>query len=373
MNNVTTLTVAQQRLEQQKQAIRDTLNRMKPAMSNVLPKTMTPERMSQIAYVAIRRNPKLLECSPDSIRTSLMTASILGLEPSGPLGHGALIPYKGECQFQVMYQGYLDLARRSGFIRDVQVRPVYAGDAYHFRYGLDPNITHEPLQGAGAENPDRQVIAVYCIIRLIKGGVQWDQMSMGEALAHAKRYSQSWDDRKQEFKAGSVWADNPVAMALKTILKRVLKLCPKSPELGLAMVIDDHAERGDRVSVEKIDDVYDIDVEPAASLASLAPPTEPDRAPLDLAQFRAGTEDNRGHGEEGIDDLHQALEKSLSLPCDVDDFRDIETAAADARVMMKAVADHVMTTMGFTEYGALTKGRKVEVIRWIRAQRRHTS
>src|SRR6185295_7827853 len=90
------------------------LESLKSSIRQVLPKHLTPERMAMIAFTAMRQNPELMKCSRESIIGSIMTASILGLEPSGPLGHGALIPYKGECQFQPMYQGLLDLARRSG-------------------------------------------------------------------------------------------------------------------------------------------------------------------------------------------------------------------------------------------------------------------
>lgn len=293
------------------------LEKMKPSIGAVLPQHLTPERMAMIAFTAMRRNPKLLECSQDSIVGSIMTAAMLGLEPSGPLGHGALIPYwnkrlnggRGayECQFQPMYQGLLDLARRSGFIKDVQLRPVFKGDRYSYRFGLEPTIEHVPMEGEGADNPDREPTNVYAIIRLTSGGIQWDQMSFAQALAHGKRYSPSWDALKKEFKPGSVWADNPLAMALKTILKIVLKLCPKSPELAAAIQMDDSADYGKTSTLRKNDDgVFDVDFGEE--------PEESDRGTVNLDDIKAGAEANRGHGQENLASVTKTNESAAANP-----------------------------------------------------------
>jgi len=272
------------------------LQKMKPSIAAVLPKHMTPERMSMIAFTAMRRNPKLLDCSMESIAGSIMTAAILGLEPSGPLGHGALVPYKGECQFQPMYQGLLDLARRSGNIKDVQCRAVYKGDHYLFRFGLEPTIEHVPMEGEGADDPNRECTHVYCIIRFTNGGVQWDQMSMAEAIAHARRFSKTAEGKG--FKANTPWAEHPVPMAMKTILKRTLKYCPKSPEMAAVMMMDDAADNGKKAKLQTNDDgTFDVEFEFPAEAQ------EREKGTVDLESLKPGTEQNRGHGNDGLDQV----------------------------------------------------------------------
>jgi recombination protein RecT len=387
----TGLTAYQQRQEELAKNAWGLIQQQKRNIAAVLPKHITPDRLAMIAFTAMRRTPKLLECSRESIVGSLLTAAMLGLEPSGPLGHGALIPYKGECQFQPMYQGLLDLARRSGFIRDVQLRPVYQGDTYHYKFGLEPDITHVPMEGPGADDPDRKVTHVYCIIRFMNGGVQWDQMSYEQGLAHGMRYSPSWDRLKKEFKPGSVWADNPVAMILKTICKRVLKLCPKSPEMAAALTLDDHQEAGRLARLSMAEPgMLDVMVEDAP-----AADDGRERGALDITAFKPGNEANRGHGEESLDQVAKdkqdprkdaapqwldkpadtKLEKQLdasvaALACDVQDFVDIETALKGSGIPLSEVTDHVRNTMGFPRYEDLTKGRKGEVLAWIQAKRR---
>lgn len=276
----TQLTASQQRDQEAAKNVWGMLEKMKPKIAAVLPQHITPERMAMIAFTAMRRTPKLLLCTPESIIGSLMTASILGLEPSGPLGHGALIPYGTECQFQPMYQGLLDLARRSGMVRDVQCRAVYKGDEYKYRFGLDPDITHVPMEGDGAADPDRECTHVYAIIRLTGGGIQWDQMSYAQAIAHAKRFSPAWNTRDYPgvFKPKSPWADHPIAMAMKTILKAVLKYCPKSPELAAAMQMDDSLDTGRTATMKRTPEgFFDVEFggEPTPSDAASAPVADP--------------------------------------------------------------------------------------------------
>ena len=84
-------------------AKRDTLQglleSMKSRMQSVLPKHITAERMMRVALVAASKNPKLYECTKESVAKAMMDASELGLEPGGARQLAALVPYGNECQF----------------------------------------------------------------------------------------------------------------------------------------------------------------------------------------------------------------------------------------------------------------------------------
>lgn len=372
-------TAAEQRNQEMAKSAWGMLDKMKPSIAAVLPKHLTPERMAMIAFTAMRRNPKLLECSHQSIIGSILTAAMLGLEPSGPLGHGALIPYKGECQFQPMYQGLLDLARRSGFIKDVQLRAVYRGDHYLYRFGLDPTIEHIPMEGEGADSPDREATHVYCIIRLVNGGVQWDQMSYAQGLAHGKRYSQSWNTREapNAFKPGSVWADNPLAMILKTIIKKVLKLCPKSPELASALLMDDLHDDGKTTVMTKVaDNVFDVDITEERNGRG----DGHERGTFDTANLKPGAEDNRGHGHENLATVTQpaaspgpgqapASGSPAGDPADpgdqTADFTTILRAAKDNKLKDKQVYDYIKDRLGYPIVTKLKVKDVPQLMAWI--------
>lgn len=353
-------TAAEKRNQELAKSAWGMLQGMKASIAAILPKHLTPERMAMIAFTAMRQNPKLLACSRESIIGSIMTASMLGLEPSGPLGHGALIPYGTECQFQPMYQGLLELARRSGLIKDVQLRAVYKGDTYVYRFGLDPTIEHIPLEGDEAASPDRLCTHVYCIIRFTNGGLQWDQMSFADALAHGKRFSRTWDTKLQKFKDDSPWAAHPVAMAQKTILKRTLKLCPKSPEMSVALQIDDLGETGKMATLKQVGDgVFDVDFGGSDE-------TEPEKPAQGTSAIDRIVQEKAQVQEKKPEPV--AAEPAAHVPCDQSDFDLLEILGTEHKVGPKKWKRHIEDTMGFSTWDSLSKDRLHEARAWIEAQ-----
>lgn len=230
-----------------------------------VPKAVTPERMARIAMTAVTKNPKLGLCSPSSFFGALMTSAQLGLEVNTPLGQAYLIPYNGkrgmECQFQIGYQGILDLAYRTGKFRRIKAVVVHAGDEFTYSYGLNAVLTHVPKT---IDKPTH----VYALYELLNGGIDFEVWTWEQVIAHAKRYSQSFH------KADSSWQTAPEEMAKKTVLKALLKYAPKSVEFaqseneGLATAINldggiitkniiregDHNEIIDNVDYETGDD-----------------------------------------------------------------------------------------------------------------------
>ena len=84
--------------------IADYIKAMTPEIAKALPSHLKPERLARIVTTEIRRNPKLMQCTRESLLGALMLSAQLGLEP-GPLGHVYYIPYNNkkqgvtECQF----------------------------------------------------------------------------------------------------------------------------------------------------------------------------------------------------------------------------------------------------------------------------------
>ena len=88
---------------------------MGPAIAEALPKSkgMDAERLSRITLTTLRTNPKLLECSVESLLGAVLQSAQLGLEPS-LMGQCHFIPYKGQVSFQIGYKGLIDLVTRNG-------------------------------------------------------------------------------------------------------------------------------------------------------------------------------------------------------------------------------------------------------------------
>lgn len=199
--------------------------KMSGQIKNALPANITPERMMRIALTALSKDAKLADCTPESFMGALLTSAQLGLECNTPLGQAYLIPFwngkKGclETQFQLGYQGLIDLCYRTGQYKKIVARVVYEGDDFDYSYGLDERLIHRPKEKS--ENP----IYVYALYELKTGASAFEVMSWDKVMAHAQKYSQSVQKGYT-----SPWTTDPESMAKKTVLKKVLKYAPKAVE-----------------------------------------------------------------------------------------------------------------------------------------------
>jgi recombination protein RecT len=208
------------------QNIGDFLESKKGAIQQMLPKHVTVDRFLRIVLSAIYNNPALTACTFESILIAVKQAAALGLEPNGPLGHAALVPYRNnaanrtDAQFQVMYKGLITLAYNTGQFQMIDAQIVYVNDAFDYAYGLQPKLEHRPAEGERGE-----VKGYYAFFILKSGGAKFEYMPKAEVEKWAKRYSKSYE------KSDSPWKNFFDAMAMKTVLRKALKLAPMSVEL----------------------------------------------------------------------------------------------------------------------------------------------
>lgn len=222
---------AQERSMQQQSAgkqptIRKLIKSMKGEIAKALPSVLTPERFTRITLSALSVNPELADCTPHSFLGAMMTAAQLGVEPNTPLGQAYLIPYGGQCQFQLGYKGMIDLAYRSGNVKTIDAQVVYSNDTFNVAYGIEPKLELIPAAG------DRGLpIAVYAVFITKDGGYGFDVMSMDEIRKHAQKYSKAY--------GSGPWKTAFEEMAKKTVLKRCLKYAPMSTDFVRGMAMDE--------------------------------------------------------------------------------------------------------------------------------------
>ncbi len=224
-----TLTTALERSAQPKEAktILDLLDRQKPELEKLLGSVAASERFARVAMTELRRTPKLYECDPLSFLGALMLAAQLGLEP-GPLGHAALVPFKRECVFVLMYKGMVHLAYLSGLVKDVATGIVHEGDAFEWREGTRPFLDHTPT----GPPDEREWTHAYAVARLKTGGTVF-RVIFPEDVEKAKARSQN---------AGSPyspWVTDRPAMIRKTAVRRLSPMLPQSPAFAQAMAADE--------------------------------------------------------------------------------------------------------------------------------------
>ena len=159
-------------------------------------------------------------------------------------------------------KGLIDLAYRSGEIQIIQAHAVCENDEFSYEFGLEPKLTHKP-----AVKDRGEPIAFYAMFKTKDGGYGFDVMSVDDVRAHAAKYSKS-------FNSGfSPWKTNFVEMALKTVLKRVLKYAPLKTEFVRGVTQDEtiHTTIGADMTLEET-----REIEADGSISETAEYVDPD-------------------------------------------------------------------------------------------------
>lgn len=200
-------------------------------IAKALPNTMGAMRFMRVMSTAINKNPKLAQCTPQTLFGSMMLAAQLGLEPNSPTQQCFLIPYENrranttECQFQFGFRGLLEIVRRSGQVGDIYAEIVYENDTFELSLGINREIKHIPLLNGDRGKPK----LAYAVAEILNGdkvskAFTWMSVeeiekarmtSSNEKFSKGKGYDTPW----------SQWWDE---MAKKTVLKRLCKTLPLS-------------------------------------------------------------------------------------------------------------------------------------------------
>lgn len=204
------------------QNMKSLLERSWPRIAAVIGNNLSPQRLYQMYVSTINREPQLANCSVESVLSCFMKCAALGLEPSNVdgLGRAYILPYgnknyrtgQKEATLIIGYKGMIDLARRSGQIRDISARAVHEGDEFTYSYGLNEDLRHVPCAKPG------KLTHVYMIANFKDGGHYFQVMNADEIEAAAKR-SPSYG------KAVSPWKSDYEAMAKKTVIRRAFPTC----------------------------------------------------------------------------------------------------------------------------------------------------
>lgn len=222
--------------------LRGRIERLTPEFQRAMPQGREAAQLVRDALTCLRTIKKLNQCSPESVLGALMTCAQLGLRP-GVLGQAWPLPFwdkdanEGRGGFNatliIGYQGYIDLANRSGRVDDIIARTVYEDDVFDVDYGLDSRLVHKPamFRDGYMENLDQEPVAraYYAVVRYKGSGSAFWVMSRAQVERHAKRYS------KQKDKYGNLtgaWKTNFNEQGQKTTIRMLAKFMPKSPEFS---------------------------------------------------------------------------------------------------------------------------------------------
>jgi len=172
------------------------------------------DRFIRSCKSAIKKNPKLEQCTVSSLIDSFLSAAFYGFLPNSEKGY--LIPYNGEASFQLGYKGCLELLYRTNQIAVLDCMEVYKDDHFKCEYGSNKIFQHIPA----LEKEDRgEIILFYVYAKLKNGEEKFVILTKKEA-----------DIIKNSAKAGKVWATHPVEMSLKSVLIKFFKFFDITPD-----------------------------------------------------------------------------------------------------------------------------------------------
>ena len=206
----------------------DTVRKMEGEFGKALPKHIPSDRFVRNAITVINQNPELLGSDIDmrSLQASIMNAAQDGLVLNNR--EAALVTFNSKSGKQVQYipmvAGILKKMRNTGDIATISTGLVYQNefDQGRFEYvkGDTEALKHEPILFGEKGN----LIGVYAVVTLKDGSKVREFMDMAQV-----------DKVRKVSRAGTSqygpWAKWFEEMCVKSVLRKVSKLCPMTSDL----------------------------------------------------------------------------------------------------------------------------------------------
>ena len=182
---------------------------------------------------AVSSNNDLALCDFGTIIAAALLGESLQLSPSPQLGHYYMVPYnikktnaQGEdyyvkvAQFQLGYKGYIQLAVRSNFYRDIDVLEIKEGEYL----GRDKNTGKHRFSFITDEEDRRNkaTIGYLAYFEYLNGFTKHIYWTKKEMQEHATKYSKAYRSDKENKTAYSFWTTKFDDMAFKTMIRQLI-------------------------------------------------------------------------------------------------------------------------------------------------------
>lgn len=208
-----------------------------------MPSHIKPAVFERNLLNALMANPDLMRFPAALVYREVAKAAGLGLLLDPLLGEGYLVPaynYKTkavEPQLRVGYKGMCKLARHTGEVGNIYAHEVHERDHVEADLGFPKVFHHKPKLFS-----DRgEIIGYVAIITFRDGTFDFEPMSV-EQCHEIRDRSDAWKAFTEGKIKSTPWKTDDSEMSKKTVLRRLLKRQPQSPELVAAIRIEDEAD-----------------------------------------------------------------------------------------------------------------------------------
>lgn len=209
------------------------LERKSPTLKRIAPKGTDIERIINLACFEAYKNERLLDCSPESVYTSLAKACELNLVAGGVLHRAHLVPLYNskrqtmEAELWIDYTGLMELVRRSGDVANFVARVVHENEDFEHVFDLEGGevLRHRPKYDG---DPGQPVLA-YAVCFFKDGQKQVEVMRRDqiETIRNSARSGQS-----------GPWVTHTEEMWRKTVIRRICKYLPLTADARAALAHD---------------------------------------------------------------------------------------------------------------------------------------
>jgi recombination protein RecT len=185
-------------------------------LAKVLPSQEATEAFARIAITALNKQPKLRDCTPESILSCIFDLASINLQPNTPNGHCWIIPYGNQATVQLGFKGFAELAYRSGNVKLLQADSIREGDQFKYLKGVGEAVKPfvEHVRSIGKGRSQQALLGAWASCELINGGVTIEVMDSDDIQSIRRLAAQG----------SPAWKQFEDEMAKKSVVKRLLKL-----------------------------------------------------------------------------------------------------------------------------------------------------
>lgn len=191
-------------------------------INNTIRDPKKAERFVASITSAVAINPDLQECDPKTILSAALLGESLGLSPSPQLGQFYMVPFNNtkrgvkEAQFQLGYKGYVQLALRSGYYKNLNVFSIKNGELKKWN-PITEELDIELIDDDDLREQTDTIgyVATFTYTNGFTKTIYWSRQKMEK---HALRYSKGY-----AAKSGyTFWEKDFDGMAYKTMLRQLI-------------------------------------------------------------------------------------------------------------------------------------------------------